>query len=194
MPQANPYLQTVRALSARRQREQDQAREADFLAQVNAVMDRVERETGLTVHRNVRVGSSDARSGGGRSTRKVASGDGRSRARRRISRRGHHRCGGKAPASADGLALVTLDAADWRALIAPVASCSHPLALCCARAIATACQGKSGSVTLWHSAEGLCALLSEVLKAGERRRDAAMRKCNAVAAVVTDQVFRTAGA
>lgn len=192
MPQANPYLQTVRALSARRQREQDQAREADFLAQVNAVMDRVERETGLTVHRNVRVGSSDARSGGGRSTRKVASDDGLARGRRRMSRRGPHSSGGKSPASADGLALVTLDAGDWRALIAPVAS-SHPLAHSCIRAIATACQGKSGSVSLWHSAEGLGALLSGVLKVGERRSDAAMSKCNAVAAVVTDQVFRTMG-
>lgn len=89
----------------------------------------------------------------------------------------------------DGLAYVTLERAQWAALVNSLPASLEPPARSCREAIVLACQASTssgGAITLWQPAEGFTRLLSAVLRAG-------VPDACAVAASVTSQVYRSAG-
>lgn len=84
----------------------------------------------------------------------------------------------------DQLAHVTLSKAEWADLVNGLGTGVEPLARACRDAIATACQGQSGRITVWHRTDGFGRLLAAILDRGS----AAARR---VGAEVSAQVFVT---
>lgn len=92
----------------------------------------------------------------------------------------------------DTTAVVELDNADWRAFVLalPVTLLS-PHAPAARASIVAACKGKTGSVQVWGSADGFCALLSELLRDRIPNEPHGHAEGCRVAASIAAQVSRT---